>query len=136
MINCLFLSCHFRLFIFSFKAVTIAQLLFKHFYSVSVVKSSGVSLLEDAPFVTITSRYLKMLTNSESHSGFIETYLEIVNHHAPWKQKHVRGNHLPSMNKTLPKEIMTRTRPTAQNMKFSIKNFFSKCDQIRRNLRI
>ena len=28
------------------------------------------------------------------------------------------------------------TRNTAQNMKFSIKDFFSKCDQIRRKLRI
>ena len=100
MINCLSPICHFRLFICSFKAVTIAQLLFKHFYSVSVVKSSEVSVLGDAPFVTITSRFLKMLTNSESHSGFIETYLETVNHHAPWKQKHVQGNHLPLMNKT------------------------------------
>ena len=33
-----------------------------------------------------------------------------LNHHAPAKQKFVRGNHLPFMNKTLSKAIMHRTR--------------------------
>ena len=36
--------------------------------------------------------------------------MEIVNQHAPCKQKHVQGNHLIFMNKTLSKEIMTCTR--------------------------
>ena len=36
--------------------------------------------------------------------------LETVNQYAPCKQKQVQGNHLPFMNKTLSKEIMTRTR--------------------------
>ena len=35
---------------------------------------------------------------------------ETLNHHAPTKQKFVRGNHLPFMNKTLSKAIMHRTR--------------------------
>ena len=36
--------------------------------------------------------------------------METVNQHAPCKQKHVRRNQLPFMNKTLLQEIMTRTR--------------------------
>ena len=34
--------------------------------------------------------------------------METLNHHAPTKQKYIRGNHLPFMNKTLSKEIMHR----------------------------
>ena len=36
--------------------------------------------------------------------------METVNQHVPCKQKYVQGNHLPFMNKTLSKEIMTLTR--------------------------
>ena len=40
------------------------------------------------------------------------------------------------MHSTLPKMILVVKLNTAQKMKFSIKDFFSKCDQIRRKLRI
>ena len=36
--------------------------------------------------------------------------LKSLNHHAPAKQKFVRGNHLPFIIKTLSKAIMHRTR--------------------------
>ena len=53
---------------------------------------------------------LNIRNNDDAFTGFIETCLETVNQHPPCKQKHVRGNHLPFMNKTLSKETMTRTR--------------------------
>ena len=53
---------------------------------------------------------LNIRNNDDGFTGFIETCMETVNQHAPCKQKHMRRNHLPFMNKTLSKEIMTRTR--------------------------
>ena len=53
---------------------------------------------------------LNIKNNDDGFTGFIETCMETVNQHAPCKQKHMRRNHLPFMNKTLSKEIMTRTR--------------------------
>ena len=53
---------------------------------------------------------LNIKNNDNGFTGFIETCMETVNQHAPCKQKHGRGNHLRFMNKTLSKEIMTRTR--------------------------
>ena len=49
---------------------------------------------------------LNIKNNYDSFTGFIETCMKTVNQRAPCKQKHVRGNHLPFMNKTLSKEIM------------------------------
>ena len=51
---------------------------------------------------------LNIRNNDDSFTGFIETCMETVNQYAPCKQKHVRGNHLSFMNKTLSKEFMTR----------------------------
>ena len=48
-----------------------------------------------------------------------------LNHHAPAKQKFVRGNHLPFMNKTLSKAIMHRTR-------FCKKYLWNKTDENKR----
>ena len=53
---------------------------------------------------------LNIRNNDYGFTGFIETCMETVNQYAPCKQKQVQGNHLPFMNKTLSKEIMTRTR--------------------------
>ena len=52
---------------------------------------------------------LSKLNIRSNCDGFIETCMEIVNQQASLKQKHVQGNHLPFMIKTLSKEIMTRT---------------------------
>ena len=48
--------------------------------------------------------------NADVFVEFIEICQKTLNHHAPTKQKFVRGNHLPFMNKTLSKAIMHRTR--------------------------
>ena len=50
-------------------------------------------------------------SNEEGLSGFLNTCKRILDLHAPAKQKYARGNHMPFMNKALPNEIMTRTRP-------------------------
>ena len=39
---------------------------------------------------------------------FFETCNKLLNYHTPCKQKYVRGNHLPFMNKSLSKEIMKK----------------------------
>lgn len=74
MINCLSLNCRFRLSICSLKAVTSAELLFEHFYFVWVVKISGVSVLQDAPFITIGSRSSKILTDSDVDSPELDSF--------------------------------------------------------------
>ena len=48
--------------------------------------------------------------SDEGFTEFFETCNKHLNYHAPCKQKYVRGNHLPFMNKILSKEIMKRTR--------------------------
>ena len=53
---------------------------------------------------------LNIRNDDDGFTSFIATCMETVNQYAPCKQKHVRGNHLPIMNKTLSKEIMTRLR--------------------------
>ena len=53
---------------------------------------------------------LNIKNNDDGFTGFIETWMETLDQHVPCNQKHVRGNHLPFMNKTLSKEIMTLTR--------------------------
>ena len=53
---------------------------------------------------------LNIRNNDDRFTGFIETCMETINQHAPCKQKQVQGNHLPFTNKTLSKEIKTRTR--------------------------
>ena len=52
---------------------------------------------------------LNIKNNDDGFTGFIETWMETLDQHVPCNQKHVRGNHLPFMNKTLSEEIMTLT---------------------------
>ena len=48
--------------------------------------------------------------NADGFQEFTEIYQKTVNQYVPAKQKFVRGNHLPFMNKTLSKAIMHSTR--------------------------
>ena len=45
-----------------------------------------------------------------SYQAFEDTYLSILNNHAPFKQKYIRGNDQPFMTKTMRKAIMFRTK--------------------------
>ena len=48
--------------------------------------------------------------SEEGLGDFLNTCKRMLELHAPRKQKHARGNHIPFMNRALSKEIMTRTR--------------------------
>ena len=48
--------------------------------------------------------------NEEGFSNFLDICKKILNYHAPCKQKHTRGNHLPFIKKTLSKEIIKTIR--------------------------
>ena len=48
--------------------------------------------------------------NANGLEEFTEMCQKTLNHHAPAKQKFVRGNHLPFINKTLSKAIMHRNK--------------------------
>ena len=42
--------------------------------------------------------------NEEGFSNFLDICKKILNYHAPCKQKHTRGNHLPFIKKLFPKK--------------------------------
>ncbi len=46
----------------------------------------------------------------QTYEEFEKLYLEVLEKHAPFKQKIIRGNHAPYMNKALRKAIMKRTQ--------------------------
>ena len=48
--------------------------------------------------------------NEEGLSNFLYACKAILDLNAPRKQNYARGNHIHFMNKTLSKDIMTRTR--------------------------
>ena len=52
----------------------------------------------------------KSFENAVGFQEFIEICQKSPNYHTDTKQKFIRGNHLPFMNKTLSKAIMHRTR--------------------------
>ena len=45
-----------------------------------------------------------------THDSFKETFLNLLNKHAPMKEKFIRGNNAPFMNKTLSKAFMQRAK--------------------------
>ena len=62
-------------------------------------------------FRTDLSRSLCTLRHSDiSYQTFEHIFLKILNLHAPFKQKYVRGNDQPFMTKTLRKAIMVRSK--------------------------
>ena len=64
--------------------------------------------------------------NADGLEEFIKICQKTLNQHVPAKQKFVRGNHLPFMDKTLSKAIMHRTR-------FCKKYLRNKTDKSKRN---
>ena len=54
---------------------------------------------------------LKKVDNNEpSYDVFQNIFMDLLNKHAPIKEKHVRANNAPFMNRALSKAIMTRSR--------------------------
>ena len=56
----------------------------------------------------ISNSYLEFDNNS--FDEFFNMFRSTLDQHTPWKQKYVRGNHMPFMNKTHSKEIMEKTK--------------------------
>ena len=75
----------------------------------------------------------KLRNNGGPGNGLISTYWikKLTSTHKPFARQF---DMVYEHNGTLPKWLVT-VNITAQKMKFSIKDFFSKCDQIRRKLR-
>ena len=45
-----------------------------------------------------------------TYEGFERIFMGVLNCYAPMKKKLIRANHRPFMNRTLPKEIMHRSK--------------------------
>ena len=75
------------------------------------VKNCDLSLKTDDP--------------NQNHNLLTNTFINIVNKHAPLKKKFIRGNHAPFMTRNLRKQIYTRSsfrngfckNPTKENEK-------------------
>ena len=59
-----------------------------------------------------------------SYQAFENIFLRVLNFHAPFKQKYVRGNDQPFMTKSLRKAIMVRSK---------LKNIYNKCPTYENN---
>ena len=78
-------------------------------------------------FHTELSRKLNAMdTNPSTYASFETIFMEELNKRAPIKEKYIRGNNAPYMNKILAKAIMNRTR---------LKNKFHKeCNEVNKAL--
>ena len=56
---------------------------------------------------------------NETYEKLLETFVDILNHHTPWKQKQIRGNHAPFMTKELSKGIMEKLKTRNKYLKWS-----------------
>ena len=50
------------------------------------------------------------VVNNITYDDFEDKYITILNNHAPFNQKYLRGNDQPYMTKTMRKAIMCRTK--------------------------
>ena len=77
------------------------------------------------------------------HKKLTEIFNNVLNHHAPLKQKQVRGNHASFMTKDLSKAIMSKSKAKKQFLNWSSReNFISyersknKCNSLTRKVKI
>ena len=54
---------------------------------------------------------------NESYEKLSEIFVDILNHHAPLKEKQIRGNHAPFTNKELRKTIMEKSKTRNKYLK-------------------
>ena len=52
--------------------------------------------------------YYKEIFTDDPYEKLSEIFVDILNHHAPLKEKQIRGNHAPFMTKELSKAIMEK----------------------------
>ena len=62
--------------------------------------------------------------NEEMYSNFTRIFQNVINKHAPLKQKKVRGNHAPFMTKDLSKAIMNKSKTRNRYLKWPSRENF------------
>ena len=109
--NFLFVKC-FETGLSDFRKLTLTVL--NNFHAKRKLKTVQYRDLNDFGNVSFSTDLLQVLSIHNVHPGEFEKFKymssKIVNTHAPIKEKHVRCNQSPFMNKQLRKAIMTRTR--------------------------
>ena len=66
----------------------------------------------------------------EPYEKLSEIFVDILNHHAPLKEKQIRGNHAPFMTKELSKPIMEKSKTRNKYLKWLSREnylFYKKC---------
>ena len=66
---------------------------------------------DDLSFRTDLKHDLQTLGNvNMNYDDFKDVFMEVLNLHAPMKEKYIRGNNAPFMNQTLTKAFMHRSK--------------------------
>ena len=73
-----------------------------------IIKSYKLQRFQEELLFELSNSTLEK--NTDGLEEFIKICQKTLNQHARAKQKFVRGNHMPFMNKTLSKAIMGKTR--------------------------
>ena len=63
-----------------------------------------------------------LVNNDKCFERFCNINMKLLNKHAPWNKKFVRGNQMPFITKDLSKEIMKRSRMRNRLLKNSLEN--------------
>ena len=63
----------------------------------------------------------------EGYGKLSEIFVDILNHHAPLKEKQIRGNHAPFMTKELSKAIMEKLKTRYKYLKSPSRENYVSC---------
>ena len=104
--------------------VTILKTYFKKLKP-SIVKYRCYKYFEEFSFKTELKQNLKTKKDNMKYDDFKNVFMSVLNKHAPTKEKIIRGNNAPFMNKILSKAFMERSKlknkcnkfPTNENWK-------------------
>ena len=81
--------------------------------SVKIIKYRDQRHFDQKSFfmIWIVNYYKEIFTEiAMSHKKLSEIFVDILNDHAPLKEKPIRGNHAPFTNKELSKAIMEKSK--------------------------
>ena len=85
----------------------------------TIIKYRSYAVYDEGSFKTDLTHSLFSRENCKiNYDEFKNTYMNVLNRHAPIKEKKIRGNNAPFMNKTLSKSIMTRSKLKNKYNKF------------------
>ena len=64
--------------------------------------------------------YVDLYRNcKETYEKLSKTFVDILNHHTPWREQQIRGDHAPFMTKELSKGIMEKLKTRNKYLKWS-----------------